>query len=360
VLDDGDWFGWWVTSLRDLDHDGIPELAVGAIKDDDGSVDAGAVWILFLNSDGMVKGHQKISAAEGGFTGGLDGDDEFGHAVAPIGDLDGDGVWDLAVGAFYDDDGSEDAGAVWILFLNSDGTVKGHRKISATEGGFTGTLDSADYFSQVWEMPAIDGGDARVLAIGAVGDDDGAENAGAVWTLILNNDGTVKEHQKISSTEGGFTGSLLAFDNFGWSGAFIGDPNGDGRADMAVGALFDDDGGANCGAVWILFLDGADLSAVPGAVLSPVALYPNVPNPFNPRTTIAFDLQQPATVRLQVYSLAGRLVCTLMDGEAADVGRHERTWWGRDDDGRQVASGVYFYRLEADGHAEAKRMALVK
>ena len=61
--------------------------------------DRGAVWMLFLNTDGTVKSHQKISDTEGGFTGTLDNEDHFGNSVASLGDLDGDGVGDLAVGA---------------------------------------------------------------------------------------------------------------------------------------------------------------------------------------------------------------------------------------------------------------------
>ena len=90
---------------------------------------------------GTVIGYQKISHTEGGFTGGLDPDDNFGSSVASIGDLNGDGVTDLAVGAHTDDDGGEETGAVWVLFLNVDGTVSTHQKISDTEGGFTGVLN---------------------------------------------------------------------------------------------------------------------------------------------------------------------------------------------------------------------------
>ncbi len=67
---------------------------------------------------GTVLSHQKISDTEGGFTGILDNNDTFGRSVASLGDLDGDGVSDLAVGAFWDDDGGTDRGAVWVLFLD--------------------------------------------------------------------------------------------------------------------------------------------------------------------------------------------------------------------------------------------------
>ena len=93
---------------------------------------------------GMVLSHQKISDTQGGFTGILDHSDAFGVSVASLGDLDGDGVGDLAVGAWLDDDGGTSRGAVWVLFLNIDGTVKSHQKISDTEGGFTVDLPVND------------------------------------------------------------------------------------------------------------------------------------------------------------------------------------------------------------------------
>ncbi|MCH8130847.1 MAG: FG-GAP repeat protein, partial [Acidobacteria bacterium] len=95
---------------------------------------------------GTVLTHQKVSDTEGGFTGILDENDNFGTGVAALGDLDGDGIGDLAVGAERDDDGGSAHGAVWILFLNTDGTVKAHQKISDTVGSFTGTLDFGDSF----------------------------------------------------------------------------------------------------------------------------------------------------------------------------------------------------------------------
>ena len=267
-LDDGDRFGNSVASLGDLDGDGVVDLAVGAVRDDDGGTDRGAVWVLFLNTDGTVKSHQKISDTEGGFAGVLDDSDRFGMSVVSLGDLDGDGVGDLAVGAWKDDDGGTDRGAVWVLFLNADGTVKSHQKISDTEGGFTGQLDDADAFGvSVVSLGDVNDDGVGDLAVGAPLDDDGGKDQfaerGAVWVLFLNNNGTVKTHQKISSTEGGFTGTLDDGDSFGWSGASLVDMNGDGVGDLAVGAPLDDDGGPkrgddddpNHGAVWVLFLN---------------------------------------------------------------------------------------------------------
>ena len=205
---------------------------------------------------GWVLSHQKISDTQGAFTGILDDVDLFGWSVASLSDLDGDGVSEIVVGAPWDDDGGFNRGAVWVLFLNTDGTVKSHQKISDTEGGFTGILDDEDFFGfSVASLGDLDGDGVADLGVGARFDDDGGRKRGAVWVLFLNTDGTVKSHQKISDTEGGFTGILDNNDHFGWV-ASLGDLDGDGVGDLAVGAQNDDDGGGSRGAVWILFLDG--------------------------------------------------------------------------------------------------------
>ena len=184
--------------------------------------------------------------------------DNFGRALANLGDLDSDGVSDLAVGAFLDNDGGTDRGAVWILFMNTDGTVKSEQKISDIAGGFNGILDNGDNFGEsVASLGDLDNDRVSDLAVGAILDDDGGIDRGAVWILFMNTDGTVKSEQKISDTAGGFNGILDNSDTFGASVAGMGDLDGDGVTDLAVGADGDDDGGHDFGSVWILFLNAA-------------------------------------------------------------------------------------------------------
>ncbi len=97
----------------------------------------------------------------------------------------------------------------------------------------------------------------------------------------------------------------------------------------------------------------------PETPASPVLLHAVHPNPFNPLTSIRFDLAQGGPVRLAVYDVAGRLIRTLIDAERAE-GSHEAAWDGRDSTGRAVGSGSYFARIEAGAHSATVRMSLVR
>jgi len=256
TLDLNDRFGSSIASLGDLDGDGIQDIAVGAELDDDGAIQTGAVYILFLNMDGTVKTEQKISNLEGNLSATLDSNDRFGSSIASLGDLDGDGIQDIVVGATGDDDGAIQTGAVYILFLNMDGTVKTEQKISNLYGNLSATLDQSDEFgTSVASLGDLDGDGIQDMVVGAIGDDDVEEDSGAVYVLFLNMDGTVKAEQKISNLEGHLNVMLDVQDDFGSSIASLGDLDGDGIQDIVVGASADDDGAANSGAVYILFLN---------------------------------------------------------------------------------------------------------
>ena len=96
------------------------------------------------------------------------------------------------------------------------------------------------------------------------------------------------------------------------------------------------------------------------AVPSNYGLFQNTPNPFNSRATISYDLPNQSHVTLRIFDLAGRLVDVLVEGEVQPAGPHTATWTGRDLQGRAMPSGTYFYRLEAGGYVETKRMTLIR
>lgn len=260
-LDPNDQMGRAVIAAGDIDGDGNVDLVSGAIGDDDGGVlgidsDTGALWVHFLNANGSLKGNAKISMEAGGWTAHLDTRDQLGRSLAALGDFDGDGIPDIAVGACRDDDGGNNHGAIYLLCLNRDGTVREQLKISDTQGNFQGVLEDLDEFGRsIACLGDLDGNGVVDLAVGAIGDDDGGvDMKGAVWILFLQPDGTVLREQKISDTQGNFLGVLGGGDLFGFALANLGDVDGDGVTDLAVGTPKDDDGGVRKGAVWVLFL----------------------------------------------------------------------------------------------------------
>lgn len=157
------------------------------------------------------------------------------------------------------------------------------------------------------------------------------------------------------------------------------DPNSvPGPSDPVAGSTFvpslvDTDFGAGAAwdfSYWVAAVDHAgNVSEIvfqetatdaPGlAPVHRVTLEANVPNPFNPVTEIAFGIVRKGPVSLRVFDTRGRVVRTLVD-EVREAGRHRVEWDGRDDTGRAVASGNYFYRLRANGVDHARRMVLLK
>jgi hypothetical protein len=89
------------------------------------------------------------------------------------------------------------------------------------------------------------------------------------------------------------------------------------------------------------------------------SLNANVPNPFNPTTTISFELAASAQVSLRVYSVSGTFVRTLVEREMS-ADQHQVVWDGRDENGAPVSSGVYFYRLTAGGFSQTRKMLMIK
>ena len=260
--------------------------------------------------DGFVK----IEEGSGGFFATLDAGDRFSREHDQAGDINGDGIIDLVVGARSDDDGATDAGAVYILFMNNDGTVQSNQKISATQGGFTDTLLANNFFGYgVAGIGDYDGDNIPDIAVSAP-----ASTNIALYIIHLNSNGTVKSFVKnpnimaqglsavgdinndgridlvacdprsnqggiqrgaiqilffdassnvvsansvhISSTQGGFGTGLADNDQFGGREvAMLGDIDNDGTLEMAVGAFMSDGGK---GAIWMLSLDSNNFNVV--------------------------------------------------------------------------------------------------
>ena len=184
----------------------------------------------------------------------------FGTGMTSLGDLDGDGVVDLAVGAAASDKGyyaadtsfwaTERNGAVYIMYMNADNTVKSTVTIDKDTTNVPSSTATASYGRAIENLGDIDGDGVIDIAVGADWQDS---QSGAVYIHFLNANGSVKSTATIKD---GVTNApdLTAGDRYGTDIANMGDLDGDGINDIAVGADHDSSNGDDKGAVYILSL----------------------------------------------------------------------------------------------------------
>ena len=221
----------------------------------------------------------KISDTEGGFMGVMVEKDLMGEDITDLGDINGDGFLDIAVGATKVDaikvvGGKEkkirDVGAVWIMFLDLEGNVIAHQKLSMDSGGLHPDSVDKKYVlgAAVAGLGDLNGDSIGDLAIGAPGmtafDETGKKltRAGGVYICLMNADGTIGSFKRITRGVNGLPATTPINKNFkfgtGLSGA--GDINLDGIPDLAVGAPEDDNQGnglkkSKSGGLWLIYLN---------------------------------------------------------------------------------------------------------
>jgi len=113
------------------------------------------------------------------------------------------------------------------------------------------------------------------------------------------------------------------------------------------------------GGFWVPGADAATAVEGPAPLPRAFRLHTNVPNPFNPSTTIRFDVPRTSRVRVEVYNLRGERVRVLRD-RVFDAGRHAAVWNGTDHRGAGIASGVYLVLVRAEGFEARQKVTLVK
>ena len=168
TLTDEDRFGTSVANIGDLDNDGVDDIVVGARADDNNSLtDNGAVHIMFLNTDGSVDSTVEINdvTANGPV---LSNGDRFGISVANIGDLNKDGVNDIAVGAL-DDNGGTDRGAIHIMFMDTDGSIDSATvEINSASSPGPSIIDGDFFGASITNIGDLDNDGVDDLAVGAL------------------------------------------------------------------------------------------------------------------------------------------------------------------------------------------------
>ena len=214
--------------------------------------------------------------------------------------------------------------------------------IPTGESEFTFNAVGMSFHSSVYEWLVIAGARAQYKGSGAInGDGDYGFMLTAIDGQINGGGGIDKLRMKIWDHSSG----AIVYDN----------QMGASDGDNPVTAL----GG---GSVVIHANGGAAAGESPTLLENTTArfaLLPNSPNPFNPETTIAFEVPTVSSVGIRIFDTAGRLVATLVDG-VMNPGRHTATWNGRTQAGASAASGRYYVRMDAGGHRETQGITLLK
>lgn len=232
-----------ISALGDLNKDGVPDIAVG-------DPEIGVIYILFLNPNGTVKFINSFSGSDLGFNNGI----SFGWSIDTIGDFSKDGGIDLIIGAPEEDDGGMNKGAVVLVNLTSNGVAQSVKKISSTVGGFFGDVKRR-IGSGVSCIGDLNKDNVVDVIMSSFADNDLNYTNEEFWVLFLNNNGTVKKHQKISID----SGNLFIPVNIMLSGfsqpKYIGDIDNDGLPDVMSNVYGDTINGMAIGNSYILFLD---------------------------------------------------------------------------------------------------------
>jgi hypothetical protein len=249
----GDYSGWSVSNAGDVNGDGKDDLIVGSA----GSLFSGTPgksYVVFGKTDSIAVNLSEVTSGIGDFTiNGEAAGDNSGFSVSGAGDVNGDGLNDLIVGAFGADSNGESSGKSYVVFGKADGTAVELSDVASGIGGFVlnGEAGNGVGFS-VSGAGDVNGDGKDDLIVYAPGAN--ADGSGKSYVVFGKADNSSVAVSDLAAGIGGFAiNGETADDYAGFSVSGAGDVNGDGLADLIVGASGADTNGESSGKSYVVF-----------------------------------------------------------------------------------------------------------
>jgi hypothetical protein len=246
-----------ISDAGDVNGDGISDLLVGANSNDAGGLNSGAAYVVFGKADGSPVNLDDVALGIGGFKIiGEAAGNQVGDSVSGLGDVNGDGIPDLLIGAQISNAGGISSGAAYVVFGKADGSAINLDDVALGLGGFKIIGENAQDRAgiSVSGLGDLNGDDIPDLLVGTRFNEGGDFQSGAAYVVFGKADGSAINLDDVALGTGGFKiAGEAGGDMAGLSVSGLGDLNGDGRTDLLVGAFGSDAGGFNSGAAYVVF-----------------------------------------------------------------------------------------------------------
>jgi hypothetical protein len=312
----GDYFGQSVSSAGDVNGDGFADVIVGAYVNDAAGTDAGQAYVYYLGPVADAVADLTLTGAAAG--------DYFGITVASAGDVNGDGLADVIVGAYGNDEAADRAGRAYVFSVQAsvlETTIDLNPNVINLKS-------HAPWLTAYIEPSGFSPIDIDISTLRLAG----SVPAGPKFARVGDHDAN------------GAPDLMVKFSRQALDPLLVGGLNQlEVSGSLVTGQQF-----KGSDEVSVIQPSGAHLMAT-------VA-----PNPFNPVGILTFSTTRPDLVSIKVFDLQGRLVRTLIEAQPFAAGSHEVRMDGRGEAGQPLSSGVYFYRVETRDGNVMGRIAILK